>query len=64
MHPREHPLHSDHLPTPIITYIVLQYRIKEIVGEWINHSDVEQVGLLAPVAKDTVIAPEIEDWEH
>jgi len=57
-------LHSDHLPTPIITYIVLQYRIKEIVGEGINHGEVEQVGLLTPVAKDTVTAPEVEDREH
>ena len=63
MHSSEHPLHSHHVPLTS-AYIVLQHRVEEIVREGIDHSDVEQVGLLPAVASDTIVAPEVEDRQH
>ena len=43
--------------------IVLQYWVEEVVCEWIDHADVEQVGLLAAVADHAIVAPEVEDGQ-
>jgi hypothetical protein len=62
MYNRKHPLYSFHLCLILSAYIVLQYRVEEVVRERVDHRDVEQVGLLPAIASDTVWAPEIENW--
>ena len=43
--------------------IVLQYWVEEVVCEWIDNADIEQIGLLAAVASHAIAAPEVEDGQ-